>query len=140
MGWWLAIFALPPHVAVISERDVGVKRVVRDRSHRVWIRFVARARHDAEITVLGIYGVQPAISNLHPRDVVADGRHLPALEMIRRNEHGEIRFAAGAWESSGNVMFFSFRRFHAQDQHVLGEPALFARQIRTNPQSKTLFA
>src|SRR5881396_364117 len=98
MGWWLAIFPLPPHVAVISERDVGVKRVVRDRSHRVWIRFVARAWHDAEITVLRIDRVQASIAHLHPTGVVTDGGHFPAFEMRRGNQHGKICFAARARE------------------------------------------
>ncbi len=37
-------------------------------------------------------------------------------------------------------MFFSFRRFDAENQHVLGEPALFAREIRTDAQRETFFA
>src|SRR6058998_184614 len=93
-----------------------------------------------EIAVLGINGVQPAISNLHPRDVIANSRHLPAFEMFGWNEHGEIGFAARAGERRGHIMFFSFRGFHAEDQHMLGEPALFARQIRAYTQSKTFLA
>ena len=70
----VAVFAFPPDVAVIGQRDVGVERVALDRFHRVRIRFVARARHDAEVAVLGIDRVKPAVlADLHPGDVVADG-------------------------------------------------------------------
>src|SRR5207302_1473148 len=96
-------------------------------------------RYDAEITVLRINCVQPAIANLHPRDVIANGGDLPAFEMFRRNEHGEICFAARAWERGGHIIFFALRGFHAKDQHVLSEPALFARQVRTDAQGETFF-
>src|SRR5262249_14855360 len=49
-----AIFALPPYVAVVGEGHVGINCVVRDRSHRVRIRFVARSWYDPEIPVLRI--------------------------------------------------------------------------------------
>ena len=37
-------------------------------------------------------------------------------------------------------MFFPFGRFHAENQHVLGHPALFPRQIGTDAQGETFFA
>ena len=134
------IFALPPHVTIVGERHVRVNCVVRDRSHRVGIRFVARARHNAEVTVLRINRVQPAIANSHPGDVVTDRRYFPAFEMCGRDKHREIGLAACAGECRSYVVLATFGRFHAENQHVLGHPALCPRQIRTDPQSETFFA
>src|SRR5437763_1231960 len=52
--WRRAILSLPPHIAVVGQRDIGVKRVALDRFHRVGARFVARPRHYPEVTVLRI--------------------------------------------------------------------------------------
>ena len=133
MFGWGGVFSFPPNIAVIGERDVGVKRVMLDRLHRVRIRFVTRAGNDAEITVLRIHSKQPPIANLHPRDVVADGCDLPAIEMRRRNEHGEIGFAARTGKRRSHVVLFAFGRFDAEDQHVLRHPTLLAREIRSDP-------
>ena len=57
-----AILAFPPDIAVVRQRDVGVKRVALDRFHRVRVRFVARPRHDAEIAVLRIDRLQTAVA------------------------------------------------------------------------------
>ena len=135
-----AIFSFPPNVVVISERDIGIKRVVLDRFHRVRIRFVTRAGNYAEITVLGIHSEQTPVANFHPRDVIADGRHFPAIEVRGRNQHCEIGFAAGAGERGSDVMFSSFGRFNAENQHVLRHPALLTREIRANAQRETFLA
>src|SRR5439155_26112162 len=82
---------------------------------------------------------QTAVANLHPGNVVTDRRDFPAGEMFRRNQNREIRFAARAREGSCDVMFLPGRRFDAENQHVFGEPALFARQIRADTQGQTLF-
>src|SRR6266404_5344798 len=51
----------------------------------------------------------------------------------------EIGFTAGAREGRRDVVFFSFRRFSAEDQHVLGHPTLFPREIGTDPKRETFF-
>src|SRR5437588_2460957 len=93
-----SIFAFPPNVAVIGQRDISIKGIVLDRFHRVWVRFVICSRDNAEITVLRIDREQSAITNLHPGDIVPDGGNFPTGEMFRRNEHGEIGFTASAWK------------------------------------------
>ena len=135
-----AVFAFPPNIAVIGQSDICIKRVMLDRFHRVRIRFVTRARHDAEVTVLRIDREKPAIANLHPGDVVADGRHFPAAKMFRRNEHGKIGFATRAREGCGHVMLATLRRLDAEDEHVFRHPALPAGEIRTDAQRETFFA
>ncbi len=135
-----AIFAFPPYIAVIGEGDIGVKRIVRHRFHRVRIRFVIRSRDDAEVAVLGIDREQTTIADLHPGDVVAHGRHFPAGKMFRRNQHGEICFAAGTRERGRHVMLFPLGRFDSEDQHVLGHPTLFTGEIGTDPEGETFFA
>ncbi len=59
--------------------------------------------------------------------------------MRGRDEHGEIGFAAGARKRRRDVMLFPFRRFDAEDEHVLGEPTLLAREIGADAQSETFF-
>ena len=39
-----------------------------------------------------------------------------------------------------DVMLFAFRRFDAEDEHVLGEPALLPREIRADAQRETFLA
>ena len=134
------ILAFPPDVATIGECDIGVKRIARDRFHRVWVRFIAGAGHDAEVAILRVDRVKPSVANLHPSDVVADRCDFPALEMLRWNQHRKICFAACTGEGRGHIMFFSFGRFNTEDQHVLCHPALLAREIGTDAQSKTFFA
>ena len=57
-----------------------------------------------------------------------------------RNQHREIRFAAGARKGRSDVMLPAIRRFHAKNQHVLGQPALLPRQIRTDPEREAFLA
>ncbi len=139
----LAVHAFPPDVAVVGQRDVGEDRVFLDRLHRVRIRLVIRAGRDAEKSGFRVDGVKLAVLvGLDPGDVVADGRHFPAffLKRFRRNEHREIRFAAGRRESGADVIFAAVGRFHADDQHVFGEPALLASERRSDAQSEAFFA
>src|SRR5438045_8507942 len=112
------IFALPPYVTVVGESHVGINCVVRDRSHRVWIRFIACPGHHTEIAVLRIDGVQTAIANSHPADVVSTRGHLPAFEMRGWNEHCEIRLATCAWECSSHMVCTPFRACHANNLPV----------------------
>ena len=39
-----------------------------------------------------------------------------------------------------DVMFFPFRRFDAENEHVLGEPALLAREIGTDAEREAFLA
>ena len=52
--------------------------------------------------------------------------------------HGEVGLPAGARESRGHDRSSRPRRFDAEDQHVLGEPAFLAAEIRTNAQRQAL--
>src|SRR4029453_810030 len=100
-----------------------------------------RPWHDTEVAILGINRVETTVvSYLHPGDVVPDGGDLPSGKMSRRDEHRKIGFPARARESGGDVMLFPFRRLDSQNQHVLGEPALFLRQVGGNAEGKTFFA
>src|SRR5437773_10303416 len=54
------------------------------------------------------------------------------------NEHGEIGFPARARERRRYIMFATFRRFDAQNQHVFGEPALLPREVRADSQCEAL--
>ena len=82
---------------------------MRDRFHRIRVRFITRPRHNPEVAVLRVDSIQSAIADLHPGDVVTHGRHFPPREMFRRNEHGEIGFAARAGERRRHIMLAAFR-------------------------------
>ena len=117
---------LPPHVAVVGQRDVGIDAVGVQRLHGVEVGLVRRAGRHAEEAGLGIDGVEPAVlAELHPANVVADGLGLPAGD--GRVEHGEVGLAAGRREGRGDEFRFPFRIGELEDQHVLGHPALVAR-------------
>src|SRR5438552_7474485 len=60
--------------------------------------------------------------------------------MARRNEHGEVSFAAGARKGGCDIMFLTLWRFDAKNQHVFGHPPLFAGEIRANAKRETFFA
>src|SRR5207244_4340950 len=65
---------------------------------------------------------------------------LPALLRRRRDEHGEVRLAARAGKGGGDVMRLALGALHADDQHVLGEPALFARLHARDAEREALLA
>ena len=97
--------------------------------------------HHAKVTRLRINGIKAAIgARFHPGDVVADRPDLPAFVMRRRNEHGEVGFAASAGESGRDKGLLALGRFHPQDEHVFGHPAFVPAQVRANPQRQTLLA
>ena len=57
-----------------------------------------------------------------------------------RDQHREIGLAAGARESRRDVALLARRRRDAEDQHVLGEPALVAAHHRGDAQREALLA
>ena len=63
-----------------------------------------------------------------------------ALEVGGRDEHREVGLAAGARESGCYVGLFAFGILDAQDQHVLGQPALVAGHHRSDAQGQALLA
>ena len=103
--------------------------------------FVVRARRDAEVAGLGVDRVEPpVVADAHPRDVVADGPDLPALEALGRDHHREVRLAARARERGRDVRHLAFGRLDAEDEHVLGEPALPASEVAADAERQALLA
>ena len=134
--------AFPPDAAIVGQDDVGVDAVAGlHRVHRHRVGRVRRSRGDAEEAVLRVDGAERAVgSRLDPGDVVTDGIGLPALETFGRQDHREVGLAAGAREGGGDVGLFTLGRFEAEDQHVLGEPALVAGHRRGNAQRQAFLA
>ena len=60
--------------------------------------------------------------------------------MRRRHEHGEVGLAAGAGKGARHVGFFSVGRLDAEDEHVLGQPALLLGQEGADAQGETFLA
>ena len=110
--------------------------------HRVRVRLVRRARRHAEIAGLGIDRVEASVGvRLDPGDVVAD-RSSPSSpsKPLRRDQHREVGLAAGAGKRRGDVASSPVGRRDAEDQHVLGEPALVAAHHRRDAQREAFLA
>ena len=69
-------------------------------------------------------------------DVVAEGLDAPAGD--RRPQHGEVRLATGRRERGGHVVGLALGADDADEQHVLGEPALVASDDRGDAQREAL--
>src|SRR5947208_71687 len=92
--------------------------------------------------MIALIGTPPPFSTSGSR---AGSLRIGVLNRLVRSARFSFDFGVHALpgrslEGGGHIMFFSFRGFHAEDQHMLGEPALFARQIRAYTQSKTFLA
>ena len=125
--------ALPPHVAVIGERDIGEDAVAAQRRDRVGVRDLAGSGCDAEESRLGIDGVEPAVAaESQPRDIVAEGLDPPAGN--GRLEHGKIGLPAGGGKGRRQVFGVAARRRDLNDEHVLCQPPLVAGHHRCHPQ------
>ncbi len=95
----------------------------------------------AKVTGFGVDGHHLAVGlRFDPSDVVADGGDFPAIEAFGWHQHGEVCFAASTGESSGHVVFFTLWVGHAQGEHVLGQPALFAAHAGGDAQGQAFFA
>ncbi len=116
---------LPPDVPIVGQGAVGEDAVLLHGLHGVGIGVIVGARRHAEVPVLGVDGIELAIVlGLDPGDVVADGGDLPAIEGLGRDQHGEVGLAAGAGEGRRHIGLLFFGGLDAQNQHVLGEPAV----------------
>ena len=131
--------ALPPHITVIGERDVGEDAVGVERLHSVGIGVHAGAGSDAKESGLGVDGVEASVlAEAHPRDVVTDGLDGPAGH--RRLQHGEVGLATCRGEGSGDVADVARGSGELEHEHVLGHPALVARHGRGDAQGEALLA
>ena len=133
--------AFPPNIAVVGQRHVGEDDIFVQAGHAVGVGVEIGAGRDAEVTGLGVDGAQLAIgAGFDPGDVVADGGDFPAVKTGGRHQHGKIGFATSAGEGCRHVVFFTLRVGQAQDEHVLGQPALVAPHVGGDAQRKTFFA
>ena len=136
-----AAFLFPPGIVVGGDADVREDRVLADHVVGVAVRLRVRARHDAEVARFGIDRAQlPARIEVHPGDVVAERPDFPALLAGRRDQHREIRLAACRRKRAREVVGVAGRALHADDQHVLGEPAFSPRLIARDAQRVTFLA
>ena len=136
----VALQALPPHAAVIGQRDVGEDGVAAgDGLHRVRVGTPVGSGCHPEEAELRVDRIQPAVlAESHPGDVIAKGFGTPTGD--GRLDHREIGLAAGRRERRNDVVGLVFRRDELEDQHVLGEPALVVGHGRRYPQRVALLA
>ena len=134
---------LPPHILgpgfALRVSHIREEAVARQRGQSVRVGLLRSARRDSKKSSLGVDGVKlPVIAKAHPSDVVAHGLYFPAWQA--RHHHRHVRLAAGRRESCGYVFLFAAGRRDAQDQHVLGHPAVIPCHRRGDPQSEALLA
>ena len=136
----VTVDAFPPHVTVVGQGDVREDGVGLAGLHGHGVGLVGGAGGDAEEAGLGVDGAQAAIrARTHPRDVVADGLDLVAGD--RGLEHGEVGLATGRREGGGDVeLLAGGLAGQAQDEHVLGHPAVAAGHRRGDTQGEALLA
>ena len=135
--------SLPPDIAVVGEGDIGEYGVAFDGIHRHRIAFAGGAGGNPEKTGLGINGSEPAIwPGLDPGNIVAHAGDLPPLffEMLGRDDHGKVCFAAGAREGCGDVGLFPLGILDTKDEHVLSHPSLVASHGGGDTEGETFFA
>ena len=129
----------PPDVAIFGENDVREDRILLAALESVGVGVVGRARSDAEEAVLGVDGVETAISaRLEPCNVVTDRLELPALEFGKH--HGEVRLAASGRERSRDMVLLLLGRGEREDEHVLGHPTLILGHLGSDAKSEALLA
>ena len=140
----ILIQALPPNGIVIQIlHHVGKDGALLGGNQSVGIGLHVSAGGNAEEAVLRVDGPQAAVGALaHPSDIIANGPNLVALLLIalRRNQHGQVGLAAGRREGGGHILLLALGILDAQDQHMLGHPALVFAQVRGDTESEALFA
>ena len=134
------IVTFPPHRAILAQRHIGEDGILFHSLHRVRIGVRAGSRRDAKESRLGIDRPESAvIAHTQPGNIIADGMDLPAFHARRRHQHRHVGFAARARKGAANVGDLSVGIFHADDKHMLGEPAFFLPELAGDPQRQTLF-
>ena len=133
----------PPHILcpgfALRVGHIREEAVARQRGQSIRVGLLRSAWGDSEKSGLGVDGVKlPVIAEAHPSDVVAHGLYFPARQA--RHHHRHIRLAASRREGCGDVFLFAAGRRDAQDQHVLGHPAVVPCHSRGDPQSEALLA
>ena len=140
----ILVQAFPPHGVVVQVvGHVGEDGALLGGNQSVGVGLHVGAGGHAEEAVLGVDGVQLAIGALaHPGDVVAHGPNLVALIAVafRRDEHGQVGLAAGRGEGGGDVLHLALGILNAQDEHVLGHPALVFALVGGDAQGEALLA
>ena len=142
LGGRLVRHAFPPHAAFGRERDVGEDAC---SSTSVAIAFGL-----VFADVPGATPKKPASGLIARSRPFASGliqaMSSPTVQTFQpskpcwRNQHGEIRFAAGAGERRRDVGLLALRILDAEDQHVLGHPAFVARDVRSDAQREAFLA
>lgn len=130
----VAFQALPPHVAVVGECDIGEHRVAGGNgAHGVRVRLPAGARRHPEEAEFRVDGVQATVlAKSHPCDVVSECLRTPAGDGWL--QHRQVGLATRRRECGREVVSLVLRRNQLEDQHVLGQPALIVGHRRRDTQ------
>src|SRR5580693_583669 len=103
----LAPDPFPPRFSVWRDADIREDRVSIYRVHHLRVGFDTCPGCDTKEAGFGVYGVEIAVgSDVHPRDVVADGPDFVSLIFESRNHHGEIGLTARARKCGAHVSDF----------------------------------
>ena len=135
-----SVDVLPPHVAVVGERGVGEHGVARRAcaSRSGWTRSLVPGATPKNPNSGLIACRRPSSPNfIHAMSSPMVSTFQPG---IGRDEHGEVGLAARRRERGGDVVHAALGARDLEDEHVLGEPALVARDHRRDAQREALLA
>ena len=128
--------SFPPNVTVFCKSTVSIDCVLFSRNKSVLVRFSRSSWSNSEETSFWVDSIKTTVfSELHPCNIITYSFNLPSRDS--RNQHSEVCFTAGTWESTCNVFNFTLRVSQFQDKHVLCKPSLFTSDNSSNTKSKT---
>ena len=140
LGRRLVGHAFPPHAAFGRQRHIGEdacsSRASPSRSD--WSSPMCRARRQRNPASGLIARSRPFASGLIQAMSSPTVQTFQPSKPCRRNQHGEVRLAAGARERRRDVGLLALRIFDAEDEHVLGHPAFVARHVGRDAQARSI--
>lgn len=139
IGICVLLQSFPENATIVRLGHVGEDGVLLYGQHSVGVGVHGGAWRHAEESGFWVDGAQAALFvESHPRNVVANALHLVAGQ--GGHQHRQVGLAASTGESGRNVTLLAFGVGDAEDEHVLGQPSLLARQDAANAKRETLLA
>ena len=134
----------PPNCHIVGvKRNVGKNRAALGCRQSVGVGVFVGAGGYAEEAVFGVYGVEFAVfAHAYPGDIVAHALDFISLfkVVLGGDKHCEVGLSASGGESRRHVFLFAVGEGYAQNKHMFRHPALVFAEVRSNAQSKALFA
>ena len=140
----ILIQLLPPDSVILQVlHHIGEDGILAGGGQGIGIALGIGAGCYAKEAILGIDSPKAAIgANAQPGDIIADAPSLVAHIgiLLGRDEHGQVGLSAGGGESGGDILGLALGIFDAENEHMLGHPALGFGLEGGDAQGEALFA